>query len=360
MHHSLIPAAAGAALLLAAGLLPPAGAAAATETPPALSRPSLFPVTTPTHREPPTYPETAARKGREAWVAMTFTITAEGRVADVRVVDSTDPTGRFNQAAVAAMQEWRYEPPMLDGTPTDRHNVVNMLTFRLGASGVTPAVSSALSAIQGHLEGGRLDEARTRLADLEKDARRIDEQLAVSYWWSVYHQAAGNLPGAVEMLGRAIDDTSMSPAMMAVALPRLLALQLQLGHMAAAATTLDRVKALPPDPPRLDPLIREAGRLLAEVAGGAPYELSGGLTRPCPELSGCPADRARWRHPLDRTVVEVAGVTGAVDTAELRCERGRQAVPLAPGDRWTVPDSQGTCTLEVVGAPGTRFTLIVR
>jgi TonB family protein len=65
-------------------------------------------------RVTPAYPELAARRGQEGWVDVEFTIDSTGRVADA-VVSASEPAGRFDAAAVAAVSQYRYEPFELEG-----------------------------------------------------------------------------------------------------------------------------------------------------------------------------------------------------------------------------------------------------
>lgn len=64
---------------------------------------------TPIVRISPSYPIEAAEQGIEGQVSLRFTITDHGKVADVEVLDST-PSGTFDEAALAALQKWRYDP----------------------------------------------------------------------------------------------------------------------------------------------------------------------------------------------------------------------------------------------------------
>jgi TonB family protein len=66
-------------------------------------------------------PESARRKGLTGWVEVSFTVTAKGTVEDVQVRASS-PEEVFDDAAIRAVKQWRYEPPMKDGQPTaQRH-----------------------------------------------------------------------------------------------------------------------------------------------------------------------------------------------------------------------------------------------
>jgi TonB family protein len=62
------------------------------------------------------YPETALRKGTEGWVDLAFGITADGKVTNVKVLDS-NPAGVFDSAATRAIYHVRYKPMMQSGKP---------------------------------------------------------------------------------------------------------------------------------------------------------------------------------------------------------------------------------------------------
>lgn len=55
----------------------------------------------------PRYPSSAAARGIEGFVEISFTVTALGRVEDA-VVTAAEPPGVFEQAALAAIARWRY------------------------------------------------------------------------------------------------------------------------------------------------------------------------------------------------------------------------------------------------------------
>ncbi len=58
----------------------------------------------------PNYPPAAGRRRQEGQVEIGFTINPDGGVSDVQVI-SSDPPRIFDRAAIAAMQDWRYEAP---------------------------------------------------------------------------------------------------------------------------------------------------------------------------------------------------------------------------------------------------------
>jgi len=62
----------------------------------------------------PIYPNRAASHGIEGWVRVEFTILADGSVADAIVVQSM-PEAVFDDAALAAIEQWQFKPKMVNG-----------------------------------------------------------------------------------------------------------------------------------------------------------------------------------------------------------------------------------------------------
>ena len=62
----------------------------------------------PLQQVPPKYPSDMARQKMEGVVKLEFTVDANGRVVNPRVVES--PHRSFESAALAAIRQWRFEP----------------------------------------------------------------------------------------------------------------------------------------------------------------------------------------------------------------------------------------------------------
>ena len=70
----------------------------------------------PVVRIAPAYPRRAKQARIEGWVTMEVVIRPDGSVSDAKVLES-DPPRLFDEAAVAAMQRWKFRPKIVDGTP---------------------------------------------------------------------------------------------------------------------------------------------------------------------------------------------------------------------------------------------------
>jgi len=73
----------------------------------------------------PEYPQIAVEHGVEAVVNLQFTVLPDGSTADIEVAHD-EPTGQFEESAtraffeesaIRALQQWRYEPVVRNGKP---------------------------------------------------------------------------------------------------------------------------------------------------------------------------------------------------------------------------------------------------
>jgi TonB family protein len=65
------------------------------------------------------YPSDALDRGIEGWVEVEFIVDTAGRTRDLTVV-AAEPRGRFDEAALTALREYRYRPFELDGRVYER------------------------------------------------------------------------------------------------------------------------------------------------------------------------------------------------------------------------------------------------
>ena len=113
----------------AAPAAPPASAAAAS----AASPPSNDAEVIPLNEVLPVYPNNARRRGIEGYVKLAFTITTEGKVENVRVLESS-PANIFDREARRAAVRWRFAPRNEGGRLVARE-AVKKLEFKLDKGG---------------------------------------------------------------------------------------------------------------------------------------------------------------------------------------------------------------------------------
>ncbi len=65
---------------------------------------------------PPIYPIRARSLGVEGWVKVRFLVDEKGEVKDIRILKSK-PRGFFEKSTIEAISRWKFNPPILDGSP---------------------------------------------------------------------------------------------------------------------------------------------------------------------------------------------------------------------------------------------------
>ena len=80
-------------------------------------------------RIPPRYPRSASRRNIEGVVTVAFTITADGRVENPRVLSASLP-GVFDKAAIKAIKKWKFNPKIIDGQAVEQ-SAAQEIIFKL-------------------------------------------------------------------------------------------------------------------------------------------------------------------------------------------------------------------------------------
>ena len=111
----------------------PAPAAPAAASQAAQSAPSNDAEVIPLNEVLPVYPDSARRRGIEGHVKLAFTITTDGRVENVRVIEAS-PANVFDREARRAAVRWRFAPRTENGQLVARE-AVKVLQFRLEKKG---------------------------------------------------------------------------------------------------------------------------------------------------------------------------------------------------------------------------------
>jgi TonB family protein len=73
----------------------------------------------------PEYPRSARRRNMQGSVEVVFTVTTDGRVRGLSVVRS-EPGETFDQAAMDAVEQWRFEPVIENGVAVEKRSAVRL------------------------------------------------------------------------------------------------------------------------------------------------------------------------------------------------------------------------------------------
>jgi len=85
--------------------------------------------TVPIVRVPPRYPLTALDRRQSGAVCLEFTVARDGTPKDIVVLGSTSTV--FEQPALAAFSQWRFQPRLLAGSPVEPRRWLTQITFQL-------------------------------------------------------------------------------------------------------------------------------------------------------------------------------------------------------------------------------------
>jgi len=80
-------------------------------------------------RVAPIYPSRALTYGIEGYVVVQFDVTADGRVVNVVIIESTDSV--FNSAAIKAAEKFKFKPRIVDGLALASYGIQNMFRFEI-------------------------------------------------------------------------------------------------------------------------------------------------------------------------------------------------------------------------------------
>ncbi|MEM1025102.1 MAG: energy transducer TonB [Myxococcota bacterium] len=83
----------------------------------------------PTSQPPGSFPPSARKRGVEGYVLLSVLVNKNGKVSEARVLESKPP-GEFDEAALAAIRSWTFQPGFYKGEPTSVR-IEQKIEFRL-------------------------------------------------------------------------------------------------------------------------------------------------------------------------------------------------------------------------------------
>jgi TonB family protein len=73
----------------------------------------------------PKYPRNAMRRDVTGFVDVGMTVARDGSVYNITVLNAK-PEETFNEAAIEAVEQWRFEPVIVDGQPVEKRTAVRL------------------------------------------------------------------------------------------------------------------------------------------------------------------------------------------------------------------------------------------
>ena len=298
----------------------------------------------------PVFPRASQRRLREGWVTLTMMIDPQGLPYDVAVANSSGGGG-FEEAAIKAAQQWRYEPATFDGEPIDAGTMVKIQFGLSGQAGARRSFRNRYRDFQEAMDAGDQQQAQALLGGLDNGQLNLFETSYLHLAQYTYHARWGTAEQQYAALRKAsfVDGrqeflpTELQTRVMLSELQVALKLNLLGAARATAGALLDR---------ELTEEQREfAERALTGIEQAAQAE--GYLM-----TNGRIAGGNRFFHRLLKSQFTFEAVEGDIAELRLHCERGYVGFVYQAGMSYSVDDALRGCVLTVIGDPDTTFALI--
>ncbi len=311
-------------------------------------------------RDRPRYPGSEARKGREAWVHVTYCIDESGATQNVSILDSTGD-GDFEVAAINTVKKWAYEPALREGTPVWQSRNDVYISFALEGNGKGASKDFILSyrRMARLIDEGDLQKADALFKKLYDDSDLSLYELGKLWVQRVKMEASSGdyyrlhmaLTRATASGGKWIERESYASL-----LNLRTRTELQLGKYHEALRSYRRlVKATSETDERVVALQAAMDRLKSMIDGEQILKIPAEIR----SLGDCAFCNDSWNFTPVRRNFSLSSIRGALTSIDMRCDNKRFETIVSDQVAWHIPEEWGTCRVKIYGEPGTKFDVLM-
>lgn len=313
-------------------------------------------------RNAPIYPRRELRKGKQAWVHITYCIDESGSTQNVSVLSSVGGP-RFDRAAVEAIKRWKFEPALIDGERSWQSRNETYITFSIegGNTGASRKFVNLYRKIDRLIDQKNLQKADKLFRHLfETDDLSLYE---LSKLWAlrVRYEGAG---GDTDMykLDRALHRATASKGewIDKASYVRLLKLRVQIEmvlgkYHAANQSFRELVKATGEDAEEVLALKPMMEKLRDRIDSDNILKINAEV-RTRDECNNC---KNSWYFTPVRNDFALANISGNLESIEMRCDHKRFESAVSDLVEWHIPVEWGTCYIQIYGDLGTTFDVLL-
>lgn len=309
----------------------------------------------PIDRSPPRYPAHELRRNQQGWVVLNYIVTDDGQVIEP-VIEESSGSPAFERAAIQTVEDWRYEPALLNGEPVQQCKTRVRIAFAIRGSQdrVSRPFYARYRKMEQTLNEGDIETASAELESaLESEGLTLAE---MSWLWALRARIAGLQGDKEQQLSALRRATAGSPEwtpedLRIGLLTTRTALELESGDFSAAMQSYEDLKSVESaDTSTLDTFIEQISSLVeSDELFFAEARIGGNLN--------CETCETQWQYRPLRRAIEIADIDGDLGNLELRCEWQRFVDEAREGVTWNIPESWGDCSLVVYGETGATFKL---
>jgi len=294
------------------------------------------------------YPMEEVLDGREGWVMLDMMIDPKGEPYEVMVIDSSGNPA-FEKAALRAVKAVTFQPAQRGGTPIDSSFGFKMkFAIRHMANGASPAFVAAYRRFYKAVQASDKTTADAELVSLHP--QNLYEDAFANFGKFYYHRQWGTTVEQWQDLERAIagekKPTYLPKDSFVVALYAKFALEIEARDYGRALDTWEILEPLAPPAMRKD-VQRVVDDLRARQLGTQPVRQ--------PAVIG---EHNNWSSVLFRNRFSVEVTSGSVNEIKLRCAQQFLFFKYQPDVQYSIGAKKDRCGIEVVGDPGTTFSLV--
>jgi hypothetical protein len=302
----------------------------------------------------PAFPLSAARVGIEGWVEVNYMVDTEGKAYEIMVLDHAGNEA-FIEAVQVALERSTFRPARM-GDEVVASSDTTIVRFALeGADDyVGRDFAAKYNRFRSALRDGSRTDAGDALSELEKVGLSYNNEYAqLNLARYFYAERYGTTLEQMDHLKRALGENPASPEQRSylgreatTARRGLVQLQLRNRYFGEALETLELMR-LKGDEEGVALFSELSAQLGAVKAGDDPYGVAGQI-----------GDNGYWSITLFKNTFHFDDLMGSVAELKLRCRPGFVFFNFEPETQYEVSAGARECTLQVIGTPGTTFTLV--
>jgi TonB family protein len=292
----------------------------------------------------------ALLEGTEGWVELGFMVDPQGKPFEVTVIRSTGNKS-FDETATKEIEQSTFEPASLGGKPIESGFELKYLFMNRGMrsnSGASDAFVREYTALMSAINSDDRAAADAAVGKLKIGNLYEDAYFGLATY--NYAKKWGNESQQLEGLGRAIAEEGVAHYLpkdsFQSALLARMKLEMNAHEYAEVMTTWKLLEKLGVDKStesRILPVIDQLQKLRSDDSA---YEVTGRM----PE--------GRWFLHLFKRHFQAVVSEGFISQVKLRCDKRYVYFSFDPKLEYEVASAYGNCSVELEGAPGTKFKLL--
>ena len=276
-------------------------------------------------------------------------IDPEGKPYEVVVTDSTGSQA-FERSALKVVTRWTFEPALMDGVPIDAGSNYK-IKFSLSGphGGAGRSFIRAIKRLNKSISSDDREGADAALVTL--DVQNLYEDAYLNLARFSYYLRWGSERQQLNALRRGIAHESqanyLSKKQFVSALLSMFVLEVRLQDYAQALMTWKKLEAYDIDEQERAKLQNVVDDLVVLKEDDRSYAVSGQI-----------GANSSWFYRLLKNSFSLDVTKGEVAEIKLRCDKKYVFFRFDPDIQYRIADNYGSCSIELVGNPGTTFSLV--